>query len=633
MRVGVLELLACVVLLSPFCAFGATWPVEDLGIPVNAVTYVNSEAVLGPGPGGEGTMFYTSYYRNTGAELVGCDFKTGTSLRKKLPSQGGYGLTVGHDGSLYVGGVNPGDLYRYNPKDEVLTTLDVKQFGVQYIWEAATAPDGTIYCAAGYPQSRLVSFNPATGVLRDHGKMVPDEQYLRSLCVDAHGKVWCGVGMHAHLIVFDPEDGSKRNVLPKDLADASCVHGLKRVGGYVVCAVEFEGVLLVYDAATKELARRLALPEDEVMWFTAQGDTGDTAWAGTFPSRDLYRLALPDGKLEHKVERCASAKLIVGGRELHGMEDQDYVVRDLQEDRVLFRERLTEGGDGMNIFALTRGPDGDIYGSTYINMHMFKCSAETGKLTDLGKCSRWEGQVDSLSLGHDGRIWIGAYVYAVMSVYDPGNAWNPGRAPGANPREIGPLGKGQYRTQTNCLGPDGKLYAGSIPSYNTAKTGAFSICNPETGAMDTRTDFVSGGTVTRLVAGDRYVYGAGGGEFFAYDPQKDTKHFWEKRPVTSMAILGNDRIAGSGGGKIFVYDRKQNRIVDEAANPAGDFSHMARGRDGSVYGVNRECVAQVGEDGKTVMVLAEPGGQFAAVDASGNVYFARGPRLFRCVRP
>ena len=634
MRREILVILVCAIALAPLHAAGeAPWTVEDLGIPVNSVTYTNSQAVFAQGPGGEGTMFYTSYYRNTGAELVGCDYKSGALLRKKLPSQGGYGLTVGLDGSVYVGGVGPGDLYRYEPETNAISTLDVNQFGVQYIWEAATAPDGVIYCAAGYPQSRLVSYNPETDALTDHGEMVPGEQYLRSLCVDAHGKVWCGVGMHAHLIVFDPKDGSKRNVLPEDLAGASCAYGLKAVGDYVVCGVEFDGALLVYDAATQEVVRRLEIPENEMLWFTARGDSDSAAWIGTFPSGKLFRFVLPDGELAQQAEDAVNVKLIVEEKLLHSMDDQEYVVRDVEENRVLFHKRLTEGGDGMNIFALTRGPEGDIYGSTYINMHMFKCAAATGALTDLGKCSRWEGQVDSLSLGRDGRIWIGAYVYAVMSVFDPAKPWNPGRAPDANPREIGPVGKGQYRTQTNCLGPDGKLYVGSIPSYNTAETGAFTICDPETGVMDARIDFVPGGAVARLVADDRYVYGAGGGEFFVYDPENDAKRFSEMRPAAGIAVLGNGGILGSGGGKLFVYDRERNEVVRESANPAGSFSYMTTGPDGLAYGVNKARVARIGGDGSTVTVLAEEGGKFAAVDNSGNVYFARGDRLFRCVRP
>ena len=633
MHKKIVVILTCISVFTPSYTNGAMWSVEDLGVPINAVTYDNSEAVFAPGPGGEGTAFYTSYYRNTGAELVGCDFTNNTSFRKKLPSQGGYGLTVGHDGCVYIGGVGPGDLYRYDPKEDTLTTLKVSQFGVQYIWEAATAPDGTIYCAAGYPQARLVSFNPDTGKLTDHGEMVPGEQYLRSLCVDKYGKVWCGVGMHAHLMVFNPEENSKTNVLPEDLAVGSCVHGIKSVGDYVVCGVEFEGVLLVYDAATQKVVRRLKLPENERLWFTVQGDTNDTAWVGAFPSYDLFSLALPDGTLKLKKNHCANAKIIVGQEQLHGFEDQEYVVRDLQENRVLFRKRLTEGGDGMNVFALTHGPDGNIYGSTYINMHMFKCSADTGEITDLGKSSRWAGQIDSLSLGHDKHIWIGAYVYAVMSVYDPYKPWTPGRASDSNPREIGPVGKGQYRTKTNCLGPDGNLYVGSIPSYNTAETGAFTICDPETGTMDARTDFVKGGAVTRLVADNRYVYGTGGGEFFVYDPENDVKHFSEERSVSGLAILENGKVVGSGEGKIFVYDREQNKTEDTAVTPAGSFYYMTTGPDGSVYGVNKNCVAEISEDGATVTILAEQGGQFAAIDKFGNIYFAQGPRLLRCVHP
>jgi outer membrane protein assembly factor BamB len=165
----------------------------------------------------------------------------------------------------------------------------------------------------------------------------------------------------------------------------------------------------------------------------------------------------------------------------------------------------------MDVFSLTAGPDGNIYGSTYINMHLFRCDAESGKLTDLGKASRWAGQVDSLSLGRDGKIYIGAYTDAVVSIYDPTRPWEPGLHPGSNPREIGPVGKGQYRTRSNCLGPDGRIYVGSIPSYRSSDTGAFTICDPGTGGMDVRSDFVKGGAVETVAAdGKGRVYFARG---------------------------------------------------------------------------------------------------------------------------
>ena len=619
----------CAVILAS-SATAETWHVEDLGVPITAVTYANSSAVLAPGPGGEGVMFYTSYYCNTGAELVGYDFRRKVSLRRKLPSQGGYGLTVGEDGGVYIGGVAPGNLHRYDPRTDTLTTLDVKQFGVQYIWDAETAKGGVVYCAAGYPESKLVAFDPKNGELRDLGEMVPGQKYLRELCVDSHGKVWCGIGSRAHLIVCDPADGTKRDVLPKAYADNSTVYDVESVGRYVIATVLYDGVLLVYDAATQEVVREIPSPPGDLSWSIAGGNAADKVYLGTFPSQDVYRCDLRDGSLTRVAEGLGQIKLVEADRWLHVINDQSYVVYDLEAKRLVTNERLTEGGDGMNIFALTRGPDGNIYGSTYINMHLFRCDAASGALTDLGKASRWQGQVDSLSLGTDGRIYIGAYVHALMSVYDPALPWRPGREPDSNPREIGPLGEGQYRTKTNCLGSDGKIYVGSIPSYNSAPTGAFTICDPKTGDADVRLDFVRGGTVHALAADDKFVYGAGGGEFFAYDPATGEKRFRVERPVTALAVMKGSKVVGSGNGKLFVYDRSINEITNDAPNPAGDFSAMATGPDGLAYGVNAERVARVGEDGTSVTILANEGGQFAALDGQGLIYFARGPRLFRC---
>ena len=617
--------------LVSLTAAGESWRVEELGIPVNAVTYDNSGAALAPAPGGEGVMFYTSYYRNTGAELVGCDWRSGQTFRKKLPSQGGYAVAVGLDGCVYVGGVSPGDLYRYDPKADTLATIDVKSFGVQYIWEAATAPDGTVYGAAGYPQSRLVAYTPATGEVGDLGEMAPGQKYLRSVCVDTHGKVWCGIGTRAHLVVYDPLSGTKRSVLPERYAGNSTVYQLEAWGDYVVASIHYDGVLLVYDAGTCEVIREIPKVAGEICWSLAQGGHDHVAYARPWPGGDVYRCDLRNGALTRIAPAHGLIKMVEEDRWIHSMDDQDYVVYDLDSERVVARTRLTEGGDGMNVFALTAGADGNVYGSTYINMHLFRCDAATGALSDLGKCSRWAGQVDSLSLGADGRIYIGAYVQAVLSVYDPRDPWRPGREPDSNPREIGPVGHGQYRTKANCLGPEGRIYVGSIPSYNSGPTGAFTICDPDTGAMDVRTDFVEGATVHALAADDAFVYGAGAKEFFVYDPAQDTKRFSDQRPVTALAAVKGGKVVGSAAGRVFVYDREDNAIIAEAENPAGDFTHMATDTRGVAYGVNANAVARINADGPSVTILAREGGGFAAVDGQGRVYFARGAKLFRYV--
>lgn len=613
-------------------AHAETWKIETLGVPINAVNYENTGGVLAAGPGGEGTMFYTSYYRSTGAELVGYDFRTKTTLRKKLGSNGGYGIAVGEDGAVYVGGVNPGDLYRYEPKTDTLTSIPCKRFGVQYIWDCAIGPDATVYCAAGYPKTKLVAYDPKTNQARDLGEMVPGEQYLRSLCVDKQGKVWCGVGMKAHLVVYDPTTGTKREVLPEEYIDSSSAYDTTGVGDYVATNVNFDGVVLIYDSATMKLVRTIAKPANQKAWMISNGGHDHIAYLWTLPNMDAYRCDLRDGKLTLLVENLGQVKFVEADRWLHTVDDQSYLAYDLQEKKIVARKVLTEGGDGMDVFSLTRGADGNIYGSTYINMHLFRCDADTGRLTDLGKALRWAGQVDSMSLGRDGRIYLGAYTDAVVSVYDPKLPWQPGLKADSNPREIGPVGKGQYRTRANCLGPDGRIYVGSIPAYRSAETGAFTICDPKTGKMDVRTDFVKGGAVDALLADDLYVYGAGGGEFFVYDPRTDKKVFREERKVVSLAVLKGNKVAVSGNGKIAVYDRQQGRIIDEKPNPAADFTHMATSPDGLVYGVNPKHVARISPDA-TVEILTDEGGKFAAVDGQGRVYFAQGPKLLRCSPP
>ncbi len=620
--------------VSGFIAAGTLaaepWRVEEIGIPINAVNYENSGGVVSVAPGGQGVAFYTSYYRSTGAELVGYDTQRKTAFRKRLPSQGGYGIAAGQPAAVYVGGVSPGDLYRYEPRKDHLTTIKVAQFGVDFIWDIAVGDDAVVYCAAGYPKTRLIAYDPKADTTSDLGEMMPGQQYLRSICVDRLGKVWCGIGMTAHLVVFDPKTATKQNVLPNEYAASSSVYDLAAVGDHVLASVLFDGVLLIYDAASRKVVRTIPRPERQKSWMISAGGGADTAYLWTLPAMDLYKCNVRTGTLERLAGELGQVKFVQDDRWAHGMNDQTYFLYDLQTKQIVARQRMTEGGDGMDVFSLTTGPDGNIYGSTYINMHLFRCDAETKALTDLGKVSRWAGQVDSLSLGRDGRLYIGAYTDAVLSVYDPRQDWKPGLKADSNPREIGPVGKGQYRTKANCLGPDGKIYVGSIPSYRSAETGAFTICDPKTGAMDVRTDFVKGGTVEALAADEHYVYGAGGGEFFVYDPATGQKRLRVERPTISLAPTRGGKVVASGGGKLFLYDREANAIAAEAVNPLGDFTHMAAGPDGTVFGVNARCVARAGADGVTAEILTNEGGRFAAVDSRGRVYFARGPKLFRC---
>jgi streptogramin lyase len=164
--------------------------VEDLGVAIKAVVFGNSQGRLARSPKGREGMFYLPYYSTTGAALVGFEPDSGERVEVPLGSHGGYGTAVGADGAVYVGGVGPGDLYRFDPATGQVQNLGGSQFGSQYIWACAASPDGRKIYGACYPTAGVVEYDLATKQLRDLGRMSDTEQYARSVCVDSRGTPW-----------------------------------------------------------------------------------------------------------------------------------------------------------------------------------------------------------------------------------------------------------------------------------------------------------------------------------------------------------------------------------------------------------------------------------------------------------
>ena len=91
-----------------------------------------------------------------------------------------------------------------------------------FIWQCATSPHGKIF-GAGYPNCIPLIYDIKTDKLTSPGSITPRKgaEYLYSVATDAKGRAWFGVGAKAALIVYDPADGSHRNVLPEQYASRS----------------------------------------------------------------------------------------------------------------------------------------------------------------------------------------------------------------------------------------------------------------------------------------------------------------------------------------------------------------------------------------------------------------------------
>ncbi len=599
----------------------------EIGVAIRAIVYGNSHGVLAPSRGGHEGMFYIAYYSTTGSELLGYHSASGELTRVKLASSGGYGCCLGADGCLYVGGVNPGDLQRYDPANGTLENLGGSQFGVQYIWAAAAHGD-KVYGAC-YPTCSVIEVDTSTGRLRDLGRVDPEEQYVRAICVDHRGRVWAGTGNRAHVVVLDPVTGERRDVLPDEYRHNSTCYDMATSGKYVLGSLLYDGTLAVFDAETESLLRVVDRPEGDLMWMNCHGAPAGEAYLYAQPSGDLYRYDIESDSLTLLVRNLGQCEQVVHDRYVHGIDDQDYILYDLQERREIDRRKLTEASDGMAIQTLTGHSDGNLYGSTYINQHIFGHKPDKERITDLGKAIRVGGQADSVHSGRDGKVYFGHYVRAYVSVYDPRQPWRPGLSRESNPRELGSVGAGQYRTQAIALGPDGRVWVGSIPSYNSAPTGAFSCIDPETLEVENWLDLVPGGAVSHIAVDERYLYCAGGGRFFVWDPVREHKVHEDECPISSLATLADGRIAAASGEQLLVFDPEKMQFTETVGSPIGALSSLVVTADGKLYGANPSAVCRVDSATWEAEQVAEEGGSFLSAGGDGALYVARGARLYR----
>ena len=627
---AIYSLLSVVMIMAGHVAADTHGKIELIGVPIKAVVYGNSHGLAVPNPDGDGETFYIPYYSSTGSALVGYDLSAGKAVEVPLGSAGGYGLCEGADGALSVGGVNPGDMYRFDPATNELTNLGGSEHGNSYIWATAASPDGMKIYGACYPTAGVLEYDLAAGEMKWLGRMHEKEQYARSIEVDEKGKVWVGIGSRTDLIVLDPATGEKHSVLPDEYTGLpGSVNDLAGHGRYICASVFSAGVMLIYDSTTEQVVRTVKVGPLEAAWMNCRGGDEDAFYFWSYPGKSLYRYEPVEDELTELVASFGQCAHVVDHRYLHGMDDQEYVLYDIVEGKELVREKIAEARDGMGIMCLAASPEGHIFGPTYINMHLFGYNPETGGLHDLGKINKWGGQGDSITCGRDGKIYLGAYILATVNIYDPSKPWDFGDDAASNPRCLGPIGEGQYRTTCINHGPDGMLYVGSVPSYNSGPTGAFSRVNPQTGEKTVWTDLVPGGAVRDCTSNDRYVICAGGGKFFVFDPQSDEKVYEEDMPVTAMATAPSGEIVGTAGGEVFVFSTETMTFSARIEAPTGDVTDMTLAPNGMIYGINGKSIVEMKPADWTVRQIASEGGKCLAADTDSNLYFARGSRLYR----
>ena len=290
--------------------------------------------------------------------------------------------------------------------------------------------------------------------------------------------------------------------------------------------------------------------------------------------------------------------------------------------------RLDWEGAGSLIFLVHHGPDGNIYGSSYLPLHLFRYVIQTGELTDLGQCSLAGGEVYSMG-NLDGLLYMCSYSGARLSVYDPTRPYRFGTDEDANPRDLGRMDDVSYRPVAMLTGPLGRVWTGSYPDYGMWG-GPLAWYDPKTGKFGSCRHVLKDQSVCSLawlegpglIVGGTSIHGGSGtrpradcAAVFLWDPQKGEK-VWDSSfalPISAvidlMAIsdraayavlrLKEDGEAEAAEHVLLLIDFEKRVVLSQGKLPGGAVPLSLRCTDdGRIYGATRSSFYQV-EPGTT----------------------------------
>ncbi len=639
------SILNFILILLFFCMTSCLREAQSLGTPVKSMSIRGSILVTDPVTGRP--TYYSGMYTSSGtARLIRFDYALNSVEYFPLPgTQGVYGLTEGPDGKIYCGTIIPARIFSFDPITRTVTDLG-SAAGESYIFELRKGPDGLIY-GCTYPNAKVVAYDPVLGGITDLGSMHSTGKYCQDVAIADNGKIFSGIATNADLVVYDPATLEKKSILPEGFEDADAI-GLHTENNILYASID--GTLFIIDANNYTVLLKVIPPEG--------------GWIGThipMSGGSVVIHGLPEGFMKYnsvtgELEPCETPGfrtyeydwaadlgfVRAGGRQL-------FEAHNLDTGELISQVDVSGDGDGMDVFSLETGPDGCIYGGSVSLLHMFKYDPSSGVLKDLGfPYISGNGEFYSMHTAGD-KMYMAAYSYSELSVYNPSEPWNPG----VNPMWIGPVGDDQNRPHAMTSSADGRIFIGSEPDYGEYG-GALSIYDPESGSFEGHRNIIPDQSILSLVAGNDglVIYGGSstrGGT--GTEPITENAHFFawdviqgnltlDMVPVSgaddieALAAAPDGKIYGCAGSTVFVFDPASVKIIYKQHVFQGSITKMVTGADGYIYCRTKKSIMRFKPlSGKLkwlsfeTLYKSDEEGRGLALGLDGKVYFGAGTEL------
>jgi streptogramin lyase len=441
-------------------------------------------------------------------------------------------------------------------------------------------PDGVVW-TGGANRTSLVSFDPATREMKDHGVLDPKEEYLSFLAVDKSGWVYAGIGTaRCNLVAYNPRTGERRQLVKEETRG----HGTGTVYPLTDGTVSGEAAGQSY-----RLLEGHAAPLDKSA-VAPRLQVGDIHYGG--------RLAdFPDGR------RLVFYDL--PGRLLKVDDPKTKQTKSLEFDYE------TEGAD---LTSLAAGPNGVVYASSCHPMHLIALDTTTKELKDLGYVPQIGGG-NFCAMARQGGLLIGAeYAGGRLWAYDPAKPWDPSSEEAPNPAVLAQWKDDLCRPRTALAHPDGKhVMMAGFAGYGLCGggLGLYNLETKEATLLAAEKDLLPGHSCITLkclpngdLVGGTSISAPGGG----HQTAKEAELFlldWEAKKITfhTVPVPGDGNVVSleapqdglvyglSGNSTFFVFDPNAKRIVHSESY-------------GAYGGVPRHAL-QLGPDGKLYALLSK----------------------------
>jgi len=612
-----LFVLMCTVLAAArFCQ--AQYQIEDLGSPVRLPAPIEFSTTSGGH-----TLVWVNVNsvawdqgKHAYAEVVGIDAHSGKIYKTINLQPYGRGAKARviktNEDTLYIFTGKPARFLKYQITENVLTPVGMPSTA-EYWMDDAVAADGKIYFGT-YPNAAVTVLDPQTDRVEHWKKLSPDprQKYVTIPIIGDDGTIYFPVGQHhAELYAYNPQTQAKRQILPENPTKAA-------------------GAPLVWRGQDGHIYGKAGEQE-----FRCYPDHVEITKASPrIPPT-------PQAKVDGKIAVCVDAQ--------NNLELRDPASKQTSLIPTQFAV------PGTTVFSIGDVVDGKLYGGTAFPANTFSYDLSSGALADLGRISWARIQVYD-TLGYKHGFFLSSYVAACIDYY---NLQTKKR------RHIAQLSKeyGQERVYQMEVGPDGMIYAGTVPTKGRLG-GALVRINPQNYQFKVWPDIIHNQSLTSVVSvpatGEVFVTSSTAGGTSAIPTEKEAVVFlwnaaqekidFRARPLPGSSSYGkavraaNGIIYGFGGGvDYYAFDPVKRQTIFTGKIPQSPGSATKRppllcdspGPHGCIYAVDRDAGNLIAIDPashKARIVFSDPSlrGIIAVNTASdGNIYYGSGGHLMR----